>query len=99
MVSTLNPRKVIDAVTEEERCALTELLTDQCAHCRQGTRRPRLVTDLFDTPGGDHEIAYTFTARWPGHCDGCTESFEAGAVISRTHDGDNLCGDCAEGSA
>lgn len=77
---------------DEERCDLTELFTSQCAHCKQGTRRPRMV-ELFEP--AHHDVAYRFAAKWPGRCDACEGPFETGSYIARTLDGDYLCGDCA----
>lgn len=89
-------RKIVDPVTDDQRCTLTELIKEQCAHCKQGTRRPTMVTDLFDGPagGGDHDVVYTFTAQWPGRCHSCDETFGAGTTVARTLNGDLICGGC-----
>jgi hypothetical protein len=77
-----------DAPTESavgsERCELTELLVDQCAHC-VGTggierelleQRARLLASPRWVP-----------ARYPGDCDVCGDRFEAGAAIRKSGHG------------
>lgn len=55
-----------------ERCELTELLTDQCAHCRGIPGEPA------PNPYGKRpQVA----ARYPGWCSGCGEPFGQGDQI------------------
>lgn len=78
-----------------ERCGLTELVKDQCAHCRPP--RPEFTEALFDTPREDDDaIVATFPARFGGRCAECDGFFESGDWISRTGSGDYLCSDCAD---
>lgn len=54
-----------------ERCERTELLVDQCAHCR-GVTEPVPAR----TPYGPR-----FTAQWPGFCSCCGDEFASGEKI------------------
>ncbi len=64
----------------ESRCDITELLVDQCAHCRPA---PPADPDERSSSPGDYGQA--FTARYPGVCS------EGG---DRIHEGDLIryCG-------
>jgi hypothetical protein len=55
------------------RCAVTELLTEQCAHCR-----PAPPVDVFDEPS---PYGPWMQARWWGQCEGCGERYDAGDKI------------------
>ena len=59
-----------------ERCELTDMLTDQCAHCR---KLPEL-----DPPAFSH----AFVAAYAGYCHYCGRDFAAGERIRRVHDDD-----------
>lgn len=77
------------------RCEITELVTEQCAHCR---RLPDLPADLFDEPaererpGGRGWMA----ARYAGRCSDCGGHIEPGDSIVYAHDGTGgyLCAGC-----
>lgn len=68
----------------DERCALTDLIKDQCAHCR---RIPE------PTP---RRIALTprIIAQWAGFCAGCGEEFASGEQIRSDGAGGWLAGCC-----
>lgn len=70
----------------DTRCELTELLADQCAHCRPKPAKPTF------------ELGYRFTAAWDGECSVCDETFTAGERIGRILGGrgDYACSDCCE---
>ena len=70
----------------EERCVMTELLVDQCAHCRPPADP---VTDFFADPGRT-----TIQARYPGRCPDCGERIEEGDEITSSPDG-WVCEGCA----
>jgi len=67
----------------ENRCAVTDLLIEQCAHCRPSTRNASIPPDPFDEPfdGPDEKIGPWFSARWPGECSECGEWFPVGEQI------------------
>lgn len=60
-----------------ERCEMTELPTDMCAHClghrEEPTAPARTALAVADRPW--------FTALYPGRCAGCGEPFQPGAQI------------------
>jgi hypothetical protein len=60
-------------VTTLERCQITELLIEQCAHCR-----PAPAPDPFDTPTN---LGPWFKASFGGYCGGCGEPYGAGERI------------------
>lgn len=61
------------------RCDLTDLLTDQCAHCRGHD-----LTAASDVPAVHHTIA----AQYPGRCAADPDhSIDEGDLIGRTDDG------------
>ena len=63
------------------RCDLTELLVEQCAHCRlpHAPILPEPSDDQFDEPA--EKVGPWFPARWWGECSGCGERFEKYALI------------------
>lgn len=69
----------------DERCAVTELVVEQCAHCR-----PAPVPDPFDEPGG----APWFEARYGGTCVDCGDRFDPGDTIRAAGAGEYECADC-----
>lgn len=78
-----------------ERCALTELIKTQCAHCRP--KPPPFQPAQFDDPGDDYDAASTtFQAKYSGRCELCDGLFHVGDWISRTSDGDYICCDCLQ---
>lgn len=62
-----------------DRCDLTELFTDQCAHCTGHTDAPPTVDPA--------EVSHTFEARWRGACTNCDRWFEEGDTVGRLADG------------
>lgn len=71
-----------------DRCILTELLVDQCGHCR--TSEPAARTDRSTRPGP------WFTATYAGECDGCGGQIEPGDQIRADGEGGwqgECCGD------
>lgn len=73
-----------------DRCSLTELLVDQCGHCRTPESAAR--TDRrFTRPGP------WFPASYAGECDTCGEEFEPGDQIRANGEGGwegrECCGD------
>lgn len=53
------------------RCAVTELLADQCAHCRPAA----------EPDGEPSDLGPWFPARYPGECAGCGSHFGEGDLI------------------
>lgn len=82
----MDARDDITPMDSPERCPLTELIRDQCAHCRPP--QPAFVEALFDPPD-DHDS---------GRCDVCDQFFGNGEGDWTTHavDGTYLCSECAE---
>jgi hypothetical protein len=68
------------------RCDLTELLTEDCAHCRPSD----------DLPGDDPRIVAVWTARydWYDWCDWCDDRIAPGDRIGRDEHGSYVCGRC-----
>ncbi|GAA3550650.1 hypothetical protein GCM10022419_033640 [Nonomuraea rosea] len=71
------------------RCEVTELFTDQCAHCRRITDEP--------APNLYANRPQTF-ARFPGWCAGCGEVFGPGELI-RSDGIDGWVAECCAGDA
>lgn len=65
-----------------QRCTLTELPTDQCAHCL-GHADPLPAT-----------VGYPLKARIGGRCSGCGEPFEPNAMIYADGQGGYLADCC-----
>lgn len=62
------------------RCPVTELLRDQCAHCRPAPARP--------APADEGEYGRPFTATYGGYCaEECGEHIQVGDVIVARTDG------------
>lgn len=72
------------AAPAETRCSVTELVPDQCAHCRK-------LPDPFVDPG---DYGPTFEARWAGQCCVCGDMFDPGDQI-RSASGGFVCSGCA----
>lgn len=68
----------------DQRCELTELLVDQCAHCRP-TQPP--ATD-------DRDLGPWTTAHYDGECPDCGDPITPGDTIRSDGDGDWLCERC-----
>jgi len=69
------------------RCEFSDLSEESCAHCTGRTGEPE---------PGHVEIAYWFLAVYPGRCDYCDRSFDAGDQLARTTtDHDLICARCA----
>jgi hypothetical protein len=64
-----------------DRCEITELLRDQCAHCR-----PKPEPSLFALPS-DSDVGPAIRSAYDGWCHACSESIDSGDMIRRTHDG------------
>jgi len=75
----------------QQRCSITELLTDQCAHCR-----PAPATDpveLLLAP----KLGPWFEARYDGgECANCGWRFSVGDQIRADGDGGWFCVDCGQ---
>jgi hypothetical protein len=70
------------------RCDLTELLVEDCAHCRGNDKTieeqataERLELRARLLSGAVHSITSWFPARYPGHCAGCGTGFGEGTAI------------------
>lgn len=68
---------------------MTELPTDQCAHClgHRDHSAPDLHPKTTSPSGG-----YWIVSRFPGRCTGCGERYDAGTQIIR--DGDGWLAEC-----
>lgn len=69
----------------DERCERTELLVDQCAHCR-GHADPAaeaLAAERLDRHAEDPEDAIRIPARFAGRCPSCGEHIHPGDTIVR----------------
>lgn len=65
------------------RCVVTDLVVEQCAHCRAVTARQNRA--LFEDPTSPHGEA--FPASYPGRCVHGDDDIEEGDLIVRTSDG------------
>lgn len=77
-------------MTEVERCPVTELPTDGCAHCRPAPAPPDPAA-YFDLEGPP------FQARFPGRCVDCGDAFEPDDTIGRVTEADGggyVCAGC-----
>lgn len=64
---------------EEDRCPRTDLLRDQCAHCRPAPARPVPVVDEYGTP---------FRSIYHGHCaEECGHPIRPEQLIRALRDG------------
>ena len=54
----------------EKRCDLTDLIVEQCAHCRQAT-----------APAAAQNLGPTLAAGYAGVCSGCGDEFDQGETI------------------
>ncbi len=70
------------------RCDVTELLADQCAHCR-----PKPAADPFEAPS---TLGPWFTASYASECAGCFGGIEPGDRARADGHGEYLCLDCGE---
>lgn len=73
------------------RCPVTELLTDQCAHCRP-VPPPDPAADFLNAEPRNAET--TIQARFPGRCADCGEYIQEGDDITSSPDG-WVCEGCA----
>jgi hypothetical protein len=73
-----------------ERCDMTDLLKDQCAHCK-----PKPPTPPRDTS----DYGPWFNARFDGDCDDCGASIYEGDEIRSDGAEGWLCERCGEGDA
>lgn len=75
----------------EPRCAQTDLLVSQCAHCR-----PASEPD-FERPSqlDHHDVGPVFTARFDGLCACCSEPVFEGDEL-RMVDGEPWCVPCVD---
>lgn len=71
------------------RCTVTELLPDQCAHCK-----PAPVADPFDAPR--QLLGPWFTAQFASECAACWGGIEIFDRIRADGRGGYLCTDCGE---
>lgn len=67
-----------------DRCDFTDLLADQCAHCRKATGEPE----------HDPEITATWEARYPGRCDWCDGRIQPGERMGRDEHDSYVCERC-----
>jgi hypothetical protein len=64
-------------MTAAARCSVTELLVDECAHCREQARALDAGREMFRPPSSDQQ-APTITARFGGWCTECGDRIEPG---------------------
>jgi hypothetical protein len=72
-----------DVITREPRCDVTELIVDQCAHCRR----------LPDLPAE----GAAYVARYQSVCGGCGEVIHRGDRVVADGTGDYVCTGCGHG--
>lgn len=80
----------------DERCPLTELLVDECAHCRK-LPDAEVDDDPFDDPAPPRragQAASWFRAAYPGACSSCGDGFDEGDVIRADGEGGYEMRDC-----
>lgn len=70
-------------MTTDTRCALTELLVDQCAHCRGFKDLPRAP-----------RFSPRFYASYPGTCVVCDDAILPGDTIRAKDDDGYVCNAC-----
>lgn len=78
-----------------DRCDVTDLLTEQCAHCRG---LPDLPTDHPEPRHGD-PAGYTegpIVARYPGWCGQCGKRVHPGTRIVRDDQDSVWLGECCQ---
>ncbi|WP_433368409.1 hypothetical protein ACQPZX_41505 [Actinoplanes sp. CA-142083] len=85
LIAGLQPEPV--AATPAPRCELTDLLTDQCAHC-QG------VPDA--EPVAESQLGPWFACQQPGRCSGCSSRFAEFDFIRADGEGGWLAQCCSE---
>lgn len=86
---TTRPPETAQTISEA-RCELTELLADQCAHCRPAPQPLTVAAEL---------IQHRFTAEYTGHCQVCDGPIEPGDHIGRLATGGYACPDCCRTAA
>lgn len=71
----------------ETRCERSDLIPDQCWHCRGDVLEPEFAAALADIEAPDWTQRDTASpwvpAEWPGACSVCGERFGPGTLISR----------------
>jgi hypothetical protein len=75
-----------------ERCELTELLVDECAHCK---RTPSIEEQVRAEHAEMAARSGWHTAIYPGACSSCREPFGVGTPITRDTDGGWMAACCA----
>lgn len=73
------------------RCDLTELLVEQCAHCRPAPAAPPFMTP---STADFRPASHSFPARFGGRCAECEGGIVEGDPIRMTDDG-AVHDDCA----
>lgn len=71
---------------DKARCDLTDLIKDQCAHCR----------NVPDPTPKRRPMATVFPASYSGDCAGCGSSFDEGEQIRSDGEGGWLA-ECCDG--
>lgn len=74
------------APAQRERCRMSELWPEECAHCRG------LQLDVDDL--AEVQIAKRWRAVRSGTCPTCEHQYDEGDLIMRTADGELVCERC-----
>ena len=75
-----------------ERCSITELPVNQCAHCRPAPPQTFVFAEPELRPYG-----HWFEARYGGTCAECGDRFEIGDEIRSVGMGEYACEGCGGG--
>lgn len=67
-----------------ERCDLTDLPVDGCAHCR----------GISDEPATVEDVRMQITSRFSGRCANCGKPYPEGALIGHSDDAGGWVGSC-----
>jgi predicted RNA-binding Zn-ribbon protein involved in translation (DUF1610 family) len=79
------------------RCAVTELPTTGCAHCRRLGAQYAARDDADNLlMAGQPRLGRWFTATYRGECANCDETIEEGDQIRADGHGGYLCADCGQ---
>lgn len=83
-------------MSDADRCDFTDLLKDQCGHCRpERLPQPHIslaVRNRMSPP----RFGPWISARFDSECDGCGDQIEEGDQIRSNGEGGWICLECGE---